>query len=193
MTITHQTVVDSLGKPSAALIPWSEFLLSQEILERVKSPLRKLPLSVKPKLTVGVATAMSSPILPHQKPSSLSEMRRIVQHRRAVKSLRGMPLDRQVQIVQALEEIAAVQNLREHPHTKARSGEFAGWFRLPTGVYRSIVQPSPRASNLTPSSAPASPRLRVSAFRFIPSSKPHRPSSASLSDLRASAVQILPI
>ena len=57
MTITHQTVVDNLGKPAAALIPWSEFLLSQEILERGKSPLRKLPLSVKPKLTVSVATA----------------------------------------------------------------------------------------------------------------------------------------
>ncbi|MEI6175475.1 MAG: hypothetical protein WCS43_01170 [Verrucomicrobiota bacterium] len=33
MTITHQTVVDSQGKPAAALIPWSEFLLIQEILE----------------------------------------------------------------------------------------------------------------------------------------------------------------
>ena len=68
-------------------------------------------------------------------------MRRIVLHRRAVKSLRGMPRDRQAQIVQALEEIAAVQNLREHPSIKALSGEFAGWFRLRTGVYRSIVQP----------------------------------------------------
>ena len=33
MTITHQTVVDSQGKPAAALIPWSEFLLIKEILE----------------------------------------------------------------------------------------------------------------------------------------------------------------
>lgn len=33
MTITHQTVVDSQGKPAAALIPWSEFLLIQELLE----------------------------------------------------------------------------------------------------------------------------------------------------------------
>jgi PHD/YefM family antitoxin component YafN of YafNO toxin-antitoxin module len=33
MTITHQTVVDSQGKPAAALIPWAEFLLIQEILE----------------------------------------------------------------------------------------------------------------------------------------------------------------
>ena len=33
MTITHQTVVDSQGKPAAALIPWSEFLLIQEILD----------------------------------------------------------------------------------------------------------------------------------------------------------------
>ncbi len=68
-------------------------------------------------------------------------MRRIVLHRRAVKYLRCMPRDRQAQIVQALEEIAAVQNLGEHPHIKALSGEFSGWFRLRTGVYRSIVQP----------------------------------------------------
>jgi PHD/YefM family antitoxin component YafN of YafNO toxin-antitoxin module len=33
MIITHQTVVDSEGKPAAALIPWPEFLLIQEILE----------------------------------------------------------------------------------------------------------------------------------------------------------------
>ena len=33
MTITHQTVVDSQGKPAAALIPWSEFLLIRTILE----------------------------------------------------------------------------------------------------------------------------------------------------------------
>lgn len=33
MTITHQTVVDEQGKPAAALIPWAEFLLIQEILE----------------------------------------------------------------------------------------------------------------------------------------------------------------
>jgi hypothetical protein len=33
MNITHQTVVDSEGKPAAALIPWAEFLLIQEILE----------------------------------------------------------------------------------------------------------------------------------------------------------------
>ena len=68
-------------------------------------------------------------------------MRRIPLHRRAVKYLRYMPRDRQAQLVQALEEIAAVQNLGEHPHIKALSGEFAGWFRLRTGVYRSIIQP----------------------------------------------------
>jgi PHD/YefM family antitoxin component YafN of YafNO toxin-antitoxin module len=33
VTITHQTVVDSQGKPAAALIPWAEFLLIREILE----------------------------------------------------------------------------------------------------------------------------------------------------------------
>jgi hypothetical protein len=44
-----------------------------------------------------------------------------------------MPRDRQAQLVRALEEIAAVQNLGEHPQIKALSGEFAGWFRLRTG------------------------------------------------------------
>jgi hypothetical protein len=34
-----------------------------------------------------------------------------------------------------------VENPGEHPHIKALSGEFAGGFRLRTGVYRSIVQP----------------------------------------------------
>jgi mRNA-degrading endonuclease RelE of RelBE toxin-antitoxin system len=68
-------------------------------------------------------------------------MRRGVLHRRAVKYLRCMPRDRQAQIVQALEEIAAMQNLSDHPNIKALSGEFAGWFRLRTGIYRSIVQP----------------------------------------------------
>lgn len=33
MTITHQTVVDSQGKPAAALIPWAEFLRIRELLE----------------------------------------------------------------------------------------------------------------------------------------------------------------
>lgn len=33
MIITHQNVVDSQGKPAAALIPWSEFLLIQKIVE----------------------------------------------------------------------------------------------------------------------------------------------------------------
>jgi mRNA-degrading endonuclease RelE of RelBE toxin-antitoxin system len=68
-------------------------------------------------------------------------MRRIVLHRRAVKYLRCVPRDRQKQIIEALEEIAAAQNLGEHPQVKALSGEFSGWFRLRTGVYRSIVQP----------------------------------------------------
>lgn len=52
-----------------------------------------------------------------------------------------MPRERQAQIVHALEEIAALENLTDHPNVKALAGEFAGWFRLRTGVYRSIVQP----------------------------------------------------
>jgi len=33
MTFTHQTVVDSQGKPAAALIPWTDFLRILEFLE----------------------------------------------------------------------------------------------------------------------------------------------------------------
>lgn len=67
-------------------------------------------------------------------------MRRIALHRRAVKYLRGMPRNRQLQLVQALEEISTLQSLTDHPNVKALSGEFIGWFRLRTGIYRSIVQ-----------------------------------------------------
>ena len=68
-------------------------------------------------------------------------MRRIVLHRRAVKYLRSMPRDRQAQIVKALEEVAARENLTAHANVKALTGEFTGWFRLRTGVYRSIIEP----------------------------------------------------
>lgn len=68
-------------------------------------------------------------------------MRRVVLHRRAVKSLRGIPRERQIQIVEALEEVSALQNITDHPNLKPLSGEFSGWFRLRTGSYRSIVQP----------------------------------------------------
>jgi hypothetical protein len=34
-----------------------------------------------------------------------------------------------------------MQNPGDHPNIKALSGEFTGWFRLRTGIYRSIVQP----------------------------------------------------
>ena len=33
MAITHQTVIDSQGKPAAALIPWAEFMRIQDLLE----------------------------------------------------------------------------------------------------------------------------------------------------------------
>jgi hypothetical protein len=65
MTITHQTVVDSQGKPAAALIPWSEFLLIQEILDGSDVTAEEAALSARPKLTVGQATGMPSPILHH--------------------------------------------------------------------------------------------------------------------------------
>ncbi len=68
-------------------------------------------------------------------------MRRILLHRRAVKYLRCMPRERQQQVVQALEEVATLQNVAAHPNIKPLAGVFEGWFRLRTGVYRSILQP----------------------------------------------------
>jgi mRNA-degrading endonuclease RelE of RelBE toxin-antitoxin system len=68
-------------------------------------------------------------------------MRRIVLHRRAVKYLRCMPRERQAQLIQALEEIAGLQSLTSHLNLKPLAGEFDGWYRLRTGVYRAIVQP----------------------------------------------------
>lgn len=33
MTITHQTVLDKDGKPTAVIIPWSEFLEIRELVD----------------------------------------------------------------------------------------------------------------------------------------------------------------
>ena len=68
-------------------------------------------------------------------------MREIVLHRRAEKNLSRMPRPRQIQMLTALEEIAALGNISDHPNIRALSGELAGWFRLRVGVYRAILQP----------------------------------------------------
>ena len=68
-------------------------------------------------------------------------MREIVLHRRAEKNLSRMPRHRQIQMLAALEEVADLANISEHPNIRALSGELAGWFRLRVGVYRAILQP----------------------------------------------------
>ncbi|MCF6312114.1 MAG: hypothetical protein L3J39_06660 [Verrucomicrobiales bacterium] len=37
MTITHQTVMDENGKPSAVIIPWKQFELIREELENLEA------------------------------------------------------------------------------------------------------------------------------------------------------------
>lgn len=67
-------------------------------------------------------------------------MRRISLHRRAVKYLRRMPRERQVEVVRALEDLAALPKPADHPNVRPLAGEFSGWFRLRVGAYRAIVQ-----------------------------------------------------
>jgi mRNA-degrading endonuclease RelE of RelBE toxin-antitoxin system len=67
-------------------------------------------------------------------------MRRIIFHRRAEKYLMRMPQTRQLQILRDLEQLATLENPQDHSSVKALSGDHANWFRLRTGVYRSIFQ-----------------------------------------------------
>jgi mRNA-degrading endonuclease RelE of RelBE toxin-antitoxin system len=67
-------------------------------------------------------------------------MRRIIFHRRAEKYLLRMPRIRQIQILRDLEQLAALNDPEDHSSVKALSGSYANWFRLRTGVYRSIFQ-----------------------------------------------------
>lgn len=51
-----------------------------------------------------------------------------------------MPRNRQAQVIAALEEVASLSDISEHPKIKALSGDLSGWWRLRTGVYRSVLQ-----------------------------------------------------
>jgi len=67
-------------------------------------------------------------------------MRKIVLHRRADRYLDRMPRARQAQVVVALEEVANLEDIQQHPNITALSGRLSGWHRLRTGSYRSILQ-----------------------------------------------------
>jgi mRNA-degrading endonuclease RelE of RelBE toxin-antitoxin system len=67
-------------------------------------------------------------------------MRRIKLHRRATRYLRRMPQDRQGQMVRALEEVAALDDLNSHPNIRSLTGQ-SDCFRLRVGIYRAILQP----------------------------------------------------
>ena len=66
-------------------------------------------------------------------------MRTVKLHRRAVKYLRRMPRERQQQMVLALEDVAKLKKIADHPGVKPLVG-MHGWFRLRVGGYRAILQ-----------------------------------------------------
>ena len=43
-------------------------------------------------------------------------------------------------MIAALEEVADISDISQHPKIKALSGDLSGWWRLRTGVYRSVLQ-----------------------------------------------------
>ena len=51
-----------------------------------------------------------------------------------------MPKDRAAQVRDALQEVAALDDIDAHPNVKQMSGGMAGWTRLRVGAYRAIRQ-----------------------------------------------------
>lgn len=67
-------------------------------------------------------------------------MRNIIFHRRAAKYLGKMPKERAAQVRDALQEVAALDDIAAHPNVKQMSGNMTGWTRLRVGGYRAILQ-----------------------------------------------------
>ena len=67
-------------------------------------------------------------------------MRDVVFHRRAARYVARMPRDRAVQVLDALREVASLDNITEHTNLKQIGGDMAGWSRLRVGSYRAILQ-----------------------------------------------------
>lgn len=67
-------------------------------------------------------------------------MREISYHKRAVKSLRRMPIERKEQIKTALAEIAALEDPLTDPNVKQMGGTWESCQRLRIGGYRAIYR-----------------------------------------------------
>jgi len=67
-------------------------------------------------------------------------MREVIFHRRAAKYLRRMPQNRAAQMRDALREVAALENIADHPGVRQMTGSMSDWSRLRVGVYRAILQ-----------------------------------------------------
>lgn len=67
-------------------------------------------------------------------------MREISYHKRAVKYLQRMPVDRKEQIKAALAQIASLQDPLTDPNVKSMSGNWESCQRLRIGSYRAIYR-----------------------------------------------------
>ena len=67
-------------------------------------------------------------------------MRKVEFHRRATAYLRRMPAKRRDQVLDAVEEVAALGDIATHQNVLPLSGT-NGWFRLRIGSYRAVLQP----------------------------------------------------
>jgi mRNA interferase RelE/StbE len=76
-------------------------------------------------------------------------MHRVQFHRRAAKALRNLPADRQSQILQAIQDLAATPDPAVHHNVKAMKGQWEGRYRLRVGDYRVIFILLPDETGLT--------------------------------------------
>ena len=67
-------------------------------------------------------------------------MREISYHKRAVKYLRRMPVDRKEQIKATLKQIAELEDPQSNPNVKAMGGNWDGCQRIRIGRYRAIYR-----------------------------------------------------
>ena len=67
-------------------------------------------------------------------------MRRVQFHRRAAAYLRRMAPARRDQVLDAIEEVAALGDSTSHVNVRSLRGE-GQWYRLRVGSYRAVLQP----------------------------------------------------
>lgn len=71
-------------------------------------------------------------------------MRKTLLHRRATAYLRRMPAPRRDQMLDALKQVAELDDISNHAGIRAMSGAYNGWYRLRVGTYRAVLKPEQR-------------------------------------------------